>query len=372
MQARPVVLCAMRFGYGPAAKAIAVAAECRIRGISPIFLGNGIACELAERSQGVFSDVIRSDAHDPRAARVVRSASAIVSVMDREFAQLAGSMGTPLYVIDSLLWMRDHVPSAFDRAARYWAQRFVDVPEGPPVMRARPIAVGPVVARPVARTPASNAPLVVQLGGVESPLAEGDSSYAAFVIEALLGSRLGEAFVDRIMVIAGAGCVDQLRGRFGEERLRCVSLSHADATRECANAAMVLTAPGMTSTLECFQSGVPTYFLPPQNYSQWCILRTLRGRSLAPHAFHWEDAVDDGRLEVGMPEAVRNPRVREMIDAHTASEEIRRRVQDGFSKMLEDDRAALSSLQRLFFESLGENGAVSIADELTEAARGAA
>src|SRR4030095_3935098 len=121
-------------------------------------------------------------------------------------------------------------------------------------------------------------------------------SYARFVVDQLFASPLLLEFAGRTTLVAGERCIADLRNQYGNLQIEFRSLSHAAALAELDRAALVLTAPGLTMTLECFQRGGRTFSLPPQNYSQWCILRALRDLGLAPAALHWEDLTPASRL----------------------------------------------------------------------------
>lgn len=362
--AGPLLFAALPFGYGPAAKVLALAAALRRRGIAVSFAGSGIALELVARQPDDFAALVDVAAGAERASALVAGAAAVVSVMDRDLAALACARGTPLFVVDSLLWLRDAVPPALRGARRYWAQRFGDQPL-PPGLAAVPLQpVGPIVT-PRRRRRTAGAGLLVNLGGADSLLdPDGTLPYAELVLRHLLASDLGRAFAGRIAVTGGRGAIDRIRRGFAGAGLRAASLAHDDAVRAFAAAELVLTAPGLTATLECFQLGVPTLFLPPQSYSQWCILRTLRAAGLAPHAFHWEDLWPGPPIATGMPEAVRNPLVRAALAALCADARAGEALEAALSAAAGGDRGALAAAQRRFFERLGENGVEQIARAL--------
>jgi hypothetical protein len=313
-------------------------------------------------------DEVRAHDHDGPPPDLVKSAVGVLSVMDREVARAAADAAVPLYVVDSLLWMRDSIPSVFRGARRYWAQNFLGLRDRLIDEEPMPAVVGPIVAPSTLRHASDPARLLVNLGGCESP--DGPDAnvraYSAFVVAALRRSRLFRHFAGRTTLMAGERCIDGLGPTKDTGDLELVSVSHASALERLAAASVVLTAPGLTMTLESFQSGVPTYFLPPQNYSQWCVLRRLRAAGLAPHALHWEDLADSPRLRDRMPESERNPLVRAAIARYTADDAAR----DGFSACMDgivaSDHGRVAAAQTHFFESLGPNGALTIAGEIID------
>src|SRR5437870_5477918 len=115
---RPVIACcAYPFGYGPASKLIVLARALRDRGWELVCLGTGIAYELAARSD-VFAQVIEPEPAEPETRGWLDAATALLSVMDRDFATIACESGRPYFVVDSLLWMRDRVPDVLLSARR--------------------------------------------------------------------------------------------------------------------------------------------------------------------------------------------------------------------------------------------------------------
>lgn len=363
----PIVACsAYPLGYGPAAKLIVLARALRARGWEPVFLGSGIAKELAARSD-VFAEVITAEGDEPEVRRRLGAARVLLSVMDRSIAAVARDCGRPYCVVDSLLWMRDRVPDVFLSAHRYWVQDFPGVRARLTEFHPTPTVVGPIVPamRPVDAGAAAE--LVVNLGGMESPDGPADHAarYAEFVVDGLVRSRLPVEFGGRTVVLGGRRVIEHLRRRHGGTALAFDSLPHEESLARLARAAVVLTAPGLTTTLECFQLAVPTFFLPPENYSQWWSLHLLRAHELAPGSFHWQDRLPESPIVERMPEATRGPKLRAAIDRVIGDESARVAYTDNLDAIRSADHADLAARQRAFFESLGPDGTETIARELT-------
>jgi hypothetical protein len=356
-------------GYGPAAKAIVLATGCRNAGIECVFVGRGVAYELVARSTGVFEEVVDAAADAPLALALARESRVVVSLMDRDGALLAAESSRPLHVVDSLLWMRDRVPDAFLGARRYWAQRFTDA-EAPDQHLVRPTFVGPILgAAPTAPAPGSD--LVVNLGGFESDGSPGrDLRYATLLLRAMEASEVPGADRGRIRILASAGTAAALRGAATRLGIETASLAHSEALEALAGANVIVTAPGLTTTLESFQLGRPTFFLPPRNFSQWCALKTLRASGVAPYAMHWEDLDERFRLEDQMPERVRNPQVHAAIDELAARPAAQEALTQLFTIASDGDHSALAADQHAFLSSLGGDGAQTVADGLLAEAGG--
>ncbi|MCW5891168.1 MAG: hypothetical protein KIT14_11540 [bacterium] len=356
-----LVCCAAPIGYGPATKLATLAGALRGHGLRPVFLGEGSALEAARRST-VFDDVLTGPGDAPAVRAAIDASAGLLSLMEREHLAVAQRRGRPTFVVDSLLWMRDHVPPAFRAATRYWAQDFVGV-RG----RAAGLAtvIGPVVP-PTAAPRVHGAGLVIALGGTASPFgdAAADGAWLDLLVEAVVDAGLVASFAGRAVCMASEPCRARLAARHAGRGITFTSLAPAAAARLLASAAFVLAAPGLTTALECFQLGVPTGFLPPLGYSQWLILEALRAQGLAPHAFHWADRLPPESIVVGMPEAGRTERVRALVRPRLHDAETRRGLRAALRAMCEGDLAALAARQHAFFAALGPNAVGAIARDI--------
>jgi hypothetical protein len=354
----------MPFGYGPAAKLVALAR--RLRGsVRLVFAGEGSTLELVSRAAGVFDTVVAGNPAGEAAAPWLREADAVLSIMDRDGGAAASRASKPLFVVDSLLWMRAEVPAPLRGAHIYWAQRLPDAPQGS--YAPRPRWVGPLVA-PRLGAPLARHGLVLNLGGSRAPDDRRKlfGAYARLALRAVRAAGLVERF-GRVTVIGGAPAMAALAGEPADPRIECGTLAPDDARERMAGAAALLTAPGLTTTLEAFLDRTPTWFLPPQNYSQWCSLRRLRAYGVAGGALHWEDLPGAPQLAERMP-----------TDEHAriAPPAIERACEDdAVAALLEaalrgvgDEPAARVAQQSAFFASLGPSGLEEVASALRQLA----
>jgi oxygen-independent coproporphyrinogen-3 oxidase len=354
------VCCAAPLGYGPATKLAVLAAAVREHGIRPVFLGSGSALEAARRT-AVFAELVAAEPGEPRARATCEASDGLLSLMERDHLRTAQDLGRPTFVADSLLWMRDAVPPTFRAATRYWAQDFPGVVE-----RAAGVAtvVGPIVAPPPPRARRPNG-LVVALGG--APCAgDDDVRFLDLVVDALVGSGLVGRF-SAAVCLASESARAVLESRHGGRGLGFVSVAPDEALALLASAALVVAMPGLTTTLECFQLGVPVLFLPPRTYSQWCILDTLRDEGLAPQALHWSDRLGGAAIVPGMPEAGRTERVLATIRPLLDDDATRAALCASLNVTARLDAGALAAAQAAFFARLGENAVASIAGEIAAA-----
>jgi len=358
--------CAAPHGYGPVSKLCRIAEALHPLGVSTVFLGSGIAHELASRS-GAFEDVVDALPDSPAASALIDSAAALLSLMDRDYLAIAQARDKPTFVADSLFWMRDRIPQSFLAANRYWVQDFFGVKERLNEFSIAPSLVGPIVPPAAPGQDHKRSGIVVHLGGCDSPLSaiDADSGYSEFVIDGLAESVLGSRFPGPILVMAGSRCADSLRSRpRANNNFEFVSVSPDCAALLLESAMIVLTAPGLTASLECFQLQQPAFFLPPQNYSQWWILNKLRDHRLAPGAFHWENCLPVSPVTERMAESERVPLLRSLIGGLSHDAQARRSFVAALDSYATIDRDALAATQREFFESLGVNGLNAIVADL--------
>lgn len=386
-QTRPTLLCcAFPFGYGPAVKLLLIARRLRAAGVHTTFLGHGIAHEMAASAPDAFDEVIHAHPTDPAVAPHIARAAGLFSMMDRDFAALALEHGQPLYVADSLHWMREQLPAPFTAAQRYWVQNFLPSSAASPSRTgAHPIPVGPIVEPRPPSPPAQRRGFVINLGGCETPAGPETENfaYAEFVLRGVLQSRLVEAYGahalsgpgkdgradDQVTLLAGQRASAHLQATFPDCGIAFHTATHDEALERLGTASYVLTSPGLTTTLECFQFAVPTYFLPPQNYSQWRILQHLQESGIASGSFTWSQIKPHFPALATVPEASRTALVRQTIREVSANPHAREMFAASLRQRLATQGSPLAHRQHEFFESLGPNGVDTIAGELIQAFR---
>jgi hypothetical protein len=363
-----LICCAMPFGYGPAAKLITLAPFLRST-FNLVFVGHSIAYELVIRSRHLFDRVVLANPTEAFVKQLIRESIGLLSVEDREFARVANQLNHPLFVVDSLLWMRDCVPQDLTSAQIYWAQNFPSLNETVKTFNPKPIIVGPITAIHDQRTTSNQHGLLINLGGCQAP----DNRhliyqmYAKFILEGILTSGLLQQFSKKITITGGFECIEILGRLFPDLGIEFTSLSHEQTQIKISQAATVLTVPGMTTIMECFRQGTLTFFLPPQNYSQWCTLRHLRLQGLAPYSFHWEDILSTSTVRDRLPESERNKIVVPSIVHLTQDARAKSKFKFSAQKialMLTTECQYLLQKQKKFFATLGGNGAGMIADSL--------
>lgn len=367
MPPRTLVCCASSFGYGPVAKLLAIAQALRDRPVKPrlVFVGTDIAYELAARAN-VFDEVMFGAPETARVRQAVRSGDGLLSVMDRHYFPLAQDADIALFAVDSLFWLRQPVPESIRIARRAFVQDFDGVRQRLGQTAVRAEIVGPIVRSLPSAPPRSDRRLVVNLGGGESPYGslEHRPGYADLAVRAILTSELATRFDRQIVLISGQRLSERLGHTYPGCGIDFRSVSHDQALSLLGSATLVVTSPGLTTSLECFQLSTPTYFLPPQNSSQWWILDVFRRHELAPISLHWDDLEPRRALPRLLPQDVRETIVREIVGPLMTGSDVASRLARVLSRIAHTDHDALVARQRRYFDSLGANGATVIAEAL--------
>jgi hypothetical protein len=359
--------CAVPFGYGPVSKLLAIVQRARADGAKAVFVGTGVAHKLASRSD-LFEDIVEADPGDRATWSVLADADHVVCVMDPDFARVALELSQPLSVVDSLFWMWHQIPESYLKAKQYWVQNFYGVEQRAARLPQRPQIVGPILPSKTPSVAGGGAGLLVNLGGCETPFGRmyEESPYVDVIVQSLARSALADVYRDRTLLIAGQGCIDSIKSRLAGLAVNAESLSLSDAEAAFQQADLILTAPGLTATLQAFRSEAPALFLPPQNYSQWLILNLLREHGLAPRSFHWKDVMPADPVAAFMPESVAVPRVTAAICELAARGIAQNVLAARLSSMLLLDLKDLSRRQQDAFASWNvDDGAGTIADAVT-------
>jgi hypothetical protein len=280
MKLNPVPACAIlatSFGFGPVSKAVTIARELRSRvpSLEIHFFGAGIDHEFAERCDA-FDRLIRLDTDSRDGTQIMLQAlpdyEFVVSVLNFELLSMWHAAHPPLYIVDSLAWLWPAAPRDIANAAAYFVQAYLV-----PVERIEEwqklgtmVLVGPICPE-VAKRSVTNghSELLVNFSGCANPFA-GPEIFEAYV-DVLTDSVLRHAQrFDRVTICCNEFLSAHLRRRLlpADDRLLIGHLSHDEFLKVLSRASLLLSSPGITTTLEAEAAGTPVRFLLPQNYSQ--------------------------------------------------------------------------------------------------------
>jgi hypothetical protein len=328
------------FGFGPVSKAVTIAREIRDRAprMQIHYIGAGIDYEFAERS-GRFDRLTRVDTDSREALQelvpLLREYTFVVSVLNFDLLPVWPSDHPPLYVVDSLAWLWPTPPPGLENAAAYFVQAYLVPPQRLEHWRdlARLVIVGPI--RPALNTapqrPSGTAELLVNFSGCANPFAQAHvfRDYVDVLSDAVLRHA---ARFQRVTICCNDYLSAYLRPRLSALRGDVVvgHLSHDDFIEALERASILLSSPGITTTLEADALAKPIRFLLPQNYSQALMAEGYRvclgdrsGMAFSRFSPHLE-------IRAGLPE-------REGVDAVLRNlSEILERHRDDVRDMLDE------------------------------------
>lgn len=306
---RRMVCDAVPFGFGPASKLVSV-----LRRLPPtidvVVLGTGSTAELVTSSlpdvDFRMCDTESMSALSPH-RELVQQSDLFLSVMNPIALRWAQSQGSRTATMDSLFWMWDRVPREFAAADHYFIQRFsgVEAKLSQADMPIRnPLLVGPILDDFGGRWAPANE-LLLNLGGLRSSAIDGNESRYERLVAGIIRGALADHPFRAVRVAGGSDGLASLAAEAGIRAIPGIaleSLSHRGYMESLSRAAVLLSSPGLTATLEAFGMGVPVVFLPPQNYSQSLILETLWANGAAAGTPPWSDIAPDIAPRAGLPE----------------------------------------------------------------------
>jgi hypothetical protein len=278
MTTKSCAFVATSFGFGPVSKAASIAVELRnqVPQMERHFFGAGISFDYARKS-GAFDLLTNIDVDNPeqlvRLLPTLTSYSAVFSVLNLGILPLWNSTYPPLHFVDSLAWMWPSPPEGIENVATYFVQDYLlssqRIQEWASVC---PVVLIPPIEPEI--TSDSKIPvekrnlLAVNFSGCANPFAPVRlyEDYASVLTAAIL-KEAGERF-NQIIFCCNERLAEYLRRNFAAHTVSFGHFSHADFLQTLVSAEMVLSAPGITSTLEALALDVPIRFLLPQNDSQ--------------------------------------------------------------------------------------------------------
>ena len=267
------------FGFGPVSKAVSIAMEMKVQapGFETHYFGAGIGYDYAQKSNAFDSLInVDVDRHETLVALLPQLASygAVFSVLNLEILPLWRSDLPSLYFVDSLAWMWPSLPVGIENVATYFVQdyllppaRIQDWSDACPL-----VLVAPIESVSNTRLDAmlgKRERLLVNFSGCANPFAPSGlyENYALVLASSIL-SEADQCF-EEIIFCGNEKLADYLRRNLdGVPFVQVGHYAHDEFLRLLVSSALVLSAPGITSTLEALAAQTPLGFLLPQNDSQ--------------------------------------------------------------------------------------------------------
>jgi hypothetical protein len=261
MASKSCAFVATSFGFGPVSKAVSIALELKRQApqLERRFLGAGISFDYARKS-GAFNVLTNVDVdnHEQLVALLptLKSNAAVFSVLNLGILPLWKSTYPPLYFVDSLAWMWPSPPAGIENVAAYFVQDYLLSVERIEEWRRRSplILTAPIEARTLAQVEApakKSNQLLVNFSGCANPFAPEllYENYASVLTLTILEESVQR--FEQMIFCCNDRLARYLRRKFGgADAVRFEHLTHEDFLRALVSYEIVLSAPGITSTLE--------------------------------------------------------------------------------------------------------------------------
>jgi hypothetical protein len=359
------------WGFGPTAKAMAVAEELEGRA-TRVFVGQESQLELARH--GPFERLVDADSMawpvTPDLKRELDSCSVLVVVMNRRIAQWARRRRIPCVYVDGLAWMRAEAPDV-PGDVRYCAENYPGTAETFDLWRSRFEAaeiVGPILSRDTRRR--SGEPddaFLINFGGLSSHVVDPCTlvTYAGAMSQCALDALKGTG--GRVIITGGRSIIEQLDREMLltiRPGVRLTSLSHAEFLAELRRARLLISSPGKTASNEAAACGVPCIYLPAQSLSQTLLLEVMEREGVTEtldwsHLYGLSNA--NAADEAGEADACR--RIANAIRRFGWDVDARHRVTRFLLRSIKSDSRQMMLVKRQtqFVTSLGERGSPHVA-----------
>lgn len=300
------------YGYGPAAKAVAIARTLHAQGHSISFVGSGTALHFAQGAADTFDTCLDEHLVD-YSGLLQLNFNAAVSVMEPSLTVAAHAVGLPSVYVDSLYWMWnwadndsqrlravvEHiaqlpVDSALEAlatedmhdgqfvahrlATRLLVQRSFESNQSGLRSLMTPTMIGPVVEKCPTSEPYKG-PIVASISGMLSSLVDMHLAlpWAQAVVDLLHDGYLNSNLTCGIIVQGNPAVLSNLRSPASSHFQISPAADHVEAMERLANAPISLAPPGITSILEAWQHSVPFVALPAQHYAHGEIFERVSG-----------------------------------------------------------------------------------------------
>ncbi|MBP7134330.1 hypothetical protein KBA73_03875 [Patescibacteria group bacterium] len=357
-----IVIFSNPFGYGPTGNAIPVIQSLLEQTTARIvFAGSAFCAEilpvlpiervlLDERNEEVIERYLQTIDHP-----------FVVGSQNRFCIAVAKRLRIPCAFIDTLAWFWKEIPSSHLEADEIFWVKFPGIERK--LLPDTSIHLISSLLTPIPRSSeAVKDQLIIQLGGVSYPLREGLPTYYLEVLVAALNAFPSRRTYRRMIVAAGSQAILFLRARLTNPLFELHTFTKEAFVQELTQTAHLVTAAGISSTLEAFSAEIPTSFLLPLNLSQVALTDLLEPVGACPQQLTWETyvSVDEGLREMSERDAL--PEIERYAQLLQKNESVLTR----FSHDLQEMCFAIPDQtgQEAFIRQLGDTGAQELVEIL--------
>ena len=255
-----------------------------------VLLATDCSQELADSSfDQIIPCNVKSSNAVAEALRQLQPIDGYVSVSNNTNIALVKEQQIPLVYVDILFWMVGNAHLGMEYASHYIIEDFPAVSER--VAHFQQLLKNYSIVPPlldissIPKIETTEKTLLVNFGGAESPyLKPGvNTQYPAMMVELLIAA-LGHSPFQKIIIATGQKAVRSIKARVTQmpQHIKVCTLSHVEFLQQLKHAHAFFTAPGLNAPFEGFYYGVPTFFLPPQNFTQVFQLKIYQEHGILP------------------------------------------------------------------------------------------
>ena len=297
-----IIAVAENYAFGPIGKLLTITDKLRIFGHNITFLLFGTPYQLAKRdinNKVLCVDFSKNTLPDNIISLLIK-ADLLISVMDLPSINWAKKYNLPIAFVDSLFWFWTTIDERlFDIDMYFFQKSFLlnkrKMNELNTIKNL--IEVPPIVDIEYLSNEKSNL-LLINLGGMDAKgyIEIGNNSFYPFIIvNIILKLEILKNF-KQVIFTGNERIINNLKNKYEHaisDNIKFLELNHKEFIKILSQSQLLITSPGLETTLEGFVYNVPIIFLPPQNNSQYLQLDEFRKLGIASKSIHLKDFFPD-------------------------------------------------------------------------------
>ena len=255
------------FGYGPTATMIAVLRHfLNLKNIKIYVIANGLCAEILDKTSNItIINIDQRDVTKIKALLQKYKKPYVISSLNRFAILAAKELGLPSCFVDTLTYLWKEIPEDYLKADIYYASDFPNVYNK--TKHYKNAFVTPLIIDSkidITRTGQNKEGILLQLGGMKSPMNdEIPNDYLDIIALGLENATMP------ITVTGGHDGVSYIKSKIHNKYIECISTKKSDYLNLLQKSELLITTPGLNSTMEAFYHKIPVNFIMPTNLSQW-------------------------------------------------------------------------------------------------------
>ena len=255
------------FGYGPTATMIALLRRfSNLKNIKIYVIANGLCAEILDKTSNItIINIDQRDVTKIKALLQKYKKPYVISSLNRFAILAAKELGLPSCFVDTLTYLWKEIPEDYLKADIYYASDFPNVYNK--TKHYKNAFVTPLIIDSkidITRTGQNKEGILLQLGGMKSPMNdEIPNDYLDIIALGLENATMP------ITVTGGHDGVSYIKSKIHNKYIECISTKKSDYLKLLQKSDLLITTPGLNSTMEALYHKVPVNFIMPTNLSQW-------------------------------------------------------------------------------------------------------